>query len=209
MNGITIYVEGGGDQSNPKDAFRRGMDVFLNELKSAARAKSWHWKLVPRGGRGKAYDAFCNACRHEDNTVIVLLVDSEGPVQRNTTSLVFLRDQVGWDFSEIEEEVVHLMVQSMETWVVSDSDALSRYYGRGFRQSALPSDLQNLEARSKDDIKKSLTRATERTQKGNYYDNKLHHASDLLKEIDPQKVRDCCPSCDRLFKDIGRIIESH
>ena len=185
------------------------MDVFLNELKLVARAKSWHWKLVPRGGRGRAYDAFCNACRYEENTVIVLLVDSEGPVQRDTTPLVFLRDQVSWDFSEIEEETVHLMIQSMETWIVSDADALSRYYGRGFRQKALPSDLQNLEARSKADIKKSLTRATEQTQKGNYYDNKLNHASDLLKKIDPQKVRDCCPSCDRFFKVIGRIIESH
>ncbi|MCY4521465.1 MAG: DUF4276 family protein [Caldilineaceae bacterium] len=204
MNGITIYVEGGGDQSGTKREFRKGMDAFLSELKSAARAKSWHWKLVPGGGRQRTYDAFCNACRNEDNTVIVLLVDSEGPVPRYTTPVGFLRNSDGWELSGIDEEVVHLMVQTMETWIVSDPDALSRYYGRDLRHRVLPSVQKNLENISKRDIEKSLTHATNLTRKGTYH--KIKHGTALLEEIDSQKVRNRCPSCDRFFDKIRGII---
>jgi hypothetical protein len=207
VNGITIYVEGGGDQSGTKSRFRKGMDAFLSELKSAARAKSWHWKLVPGGGRQRTYDAFCNACRNEDNTVIVLLFDSEGPVPRHITSIGFLRDRDRWELPGISEEVVHLMVQTMETWIISDLDALSRYYGRNFRHRVLPSVQENLENISKRDIEKSLTRATNSTRKGTYH--KIKHGTALLEEIDSGRVRNRCSSCRRFFEDLGRIIELH
>ena len=207
MNGITIYVEGGGDHKETKSKFRKGMDAFLSELKSAARAKSWHWKLVPGGGRQRTYDAFCNACRSEDNTVIVLLVDSEGPVPRSTTPIGFLRNRDGWELSEIGDQVVHLMVQTMETWIISDPDALSRYYGSGFRYRVLPSVQRNIENISKRDIEKLLTRATNSTQKGAYH--KIKHGTALLEEIDSGKVRDRCSSCSRFFEDLSRIIELH
>ena len=44
MNGIAIYLEGGGDGLDTKDALRRGMEAFLSQLKEAAREKGMPWK---------------------------------------------------------------------------------------------------------------------------------------------------------------------
>ena len=32
----------------------------------------------------------------------------------------------------VDVQSVHLMVQTMEAWIVADADALNRYYGRSF-----------------------------------------------------------------------------
>ena len=37
--------------------------------------------------------------------------------------------------------------------------------------------------------------------------HKIRHASDLLKRIDSSKVRDRCPSCERLFDVMIRAIQ--
>ena len=64
----------------------------------------------------------------------------------------------------ISEDSVHLMVQTMEAWIVADPDALAAYYGQGFRASALPS-RPNLEEEDKDDILSALQRAIQNTGK--------------------------------------------
>lgn len=206
MKGITIYFEGGGGTASSKRKLRQGMDVFLEDLKSAARAKSLPYKIVACGDRNQTYRAFRHACRGDDETAAVLLVDSEESVSGNTTSLVHLHKRDRWDLSGIAEEVVHLMIQSMETWIVSDPDALAQYYGRNFRQGILPN-LPNIESRSKVEIARLLIRATESTNKNRYH--KIKHARHLLQRIDPRKVREHCPSCNRLFVEVGKIIASH
>ena len=96
------------------------------------------------------------------------------------------------------------MIQTMETWIVADTEALADYYGQNFRKSALPS-TNDLEAISKTEIASALKRATQATQKEEYH--KIRHASDLLKQIDSSKVRDRCPSCEKLFDDMIRAIQ--
>ena len=61
MSGVAIYMEGGGDGKDAKAALRQGMDALLQPLKEAARAKALHWKLVPCGGRDKAFRGFRSA----------------------------------------------------------------------------------------------------------------------------------------------------
>ncbi len=96
------------------------------------------------------------------------------------------------------------MIQTMETWIVADRQALADYFGEGFALDALPK--ENLEAVSKDDIAAALRTAVRNT-KGRTY-RKLRDGSALLQRIDAETVRQRCPACRRLFEtltaEIGR-----
>lgn len=202
MSAVTIFVEGGGNSSATKTALRNGMDKFLGKPKNAARARSWRWNLVFCGNRNNAYDKFNMARNDDDSSVVILLVDSEGPV--NALPCDHLTNLDGWDLSGLNDDRIHLMVQVMETWMVADPEALAAYYGQGFRANALPT-RQDLEEKSKVEIVDALKRATEGTQKGRYH--KTAHA-DLLAWIDPEKSRQRCRHCMRLFETLGAAIEA-
>ena len=201
MSGIAIYMEGGGEGNATKAALRQGMDTFLQPLKEAARDKALGWKLVCCGPRNEAFQRFQNAVNSGDDVVNVLLVDAEGPVKNLARR--HLRDRDEWNLRFTPEETVHLMVQTMETWIVADAAALRSYYGQGFGTSKLPK-ATNLETVPKPTVERSLDEATEPMQKGRYH--KIRHASDLLKRIDMERVKARCPHCQRLFDEIGRII---
>ncbi len=182
---------------------RQGMGMFLAEIKNACRKKRWRWNLVCCGTRDEAYKRFQNERRNNNTDIIVLLVDSETQVDVPTpTAHLAARD--GWNFHGADGDMVHLMVQMMETWIVADPDALKAYYGQGFRANTLPRH-QNLEEVSKRNIEQALDRATHGTQKEEYH--KIKHAKDLLQRIDPMTVREKCPHCERLFDTLLRLID--
>lgn len=201
MSSVAIYMEGGGDSRDGKAALRQGMDVFLGSLKDAARARSWRWKLVCCGGREATFKAFRHASDMAGAALVVLLVDAEQAVA--TTPARHLHENDGWDVSGIPEHAVHLMTQTMETWIVADPDALSSYYGPGFNPNPLPR-ADNLDGIAKPDVAAALQRATHATRKGGY--QKIRHASDLLQRITPEVVKRRCPACKRLFESVGTRI---
>lgn len=201
MSGVAIYMEGGGTGRDTKSALRQGMDAFLVELKEAARNKSWNWKLVCCGGREQAFRAYRNEQSSTDYSLIILLVDAEGPVAGQLHEHLNERD--GWDLSKAKEDDINLMTQTMETWIVADVDAVAKYYDQGFVPNALPKS-DDLEAVAKTDIASALIKATAKTKKGEYH--KIRHASNLLKQIDPQVVRTRCSYCERLFELLGLAI---
>ena len=203
MSGVAIYMEGGGDGKSAKAAIRQGMDALLRPLKDAARAKALHWKLVPCGARNEAFRGFQNAVGNRDYAIVVLLVDAEGPVNGAPRSHLQSRD--GWGMGFADEDTIHLMVQVMETWIVADPDALSRYYGRSFNSNVLPKG-ENLEREPRADVERVLNQATDRTRKGRYH--KIRHASDLLKQIDVGRVKARCPHCARLFDKLRLMIDA-
>ena len=194
-------MEGGGSGVGTKAALRQGMNAFLGEIKDAARMRSWKWNLVPCGGRAQAFRAYRNAKKSNDSSIVVLLVDSEGPVETRVHQHLKERDE--WNVAEEEEAHIHLMVQTMETWIVADASALAECYQKDFNSTALPRPA-DLETVPKSDIASSLMRATDKTQKGKYH--KIRHASDLLKKIDPQIVRSRCSHCARMFDLLGKEI---
>ena len=102
----------------------------------------------------------------------------------------------------MKSDRIHLMVQVMETWIVADPEALAA--GQHFHANVLPTH-QNLEEICKTQIINALERATERTRKGRY--DKVSHA-DLLARIDPEKVRQRCTHCARLFDTLRATIEA-
>jgi len=195
-------MEGGGDGQDTKSALRRGMNGFLLELKDAARRRSWRWKLVCCGSRGDTFEKFRKALNDADDSIVLLLVDAEGPLDRSPREHLKARD--GWRLQEVDDHLVHLMTQTMETWIIADSKNLSKYYGQGFRSSALPGSL-DLEMVAKADIANALERATEKTRRGRYH--KIHHAGALLAQMDPEEVKKRCSLCQRMFDFIGRTIE--
>lgn len=134
-------------------------------------------------------------------SVVVLLVDAEDEVTSAPCAHLHARDK--WDLTGIGDDVVYLMIRTMETWIVADPDALRSYYGRHFKFVLLPRAV-DLESVTKTEIASALDRATRDTRKGTY--QKIRHASDLLRRIDREKVRQRCASCARLFDTIGKMV---
>ena len=198
-------MEGGGDSAGSKAELRRGMDVFLTEIKDACRTRAWHWKLVCCGSRDEAHKYFENERANGDAGIVVLLVDSEAPVDIEPADHLVKRDR--WDdLHGIDGEMIHLMVQTMETWIIADRAALRDYYGQNFRENVLPR-RQNLEEVGKNDVAEGLRSATVGTQKGAYH--KIRHARHLLQLIDPMTVRERCRHCGRLFETLLRLINQN
>ena len=203
MTGVTIYVEGGGNSTNGKRVLRKGMDEFLAELKDAVRKRRWRWKTVFCGSRSQTYEKFRNARDHprDEGEVVILLVDSEGPVRKAPAE--HLRSRDGWNLTDVHRDHIHLMVQAMEAWILADTEALQRYYGPEFDPGALPR-AADPERVAKDGMEGALKRATRRTTKGEYH--KIRHAPELLTIIDPAKVRERCRHCATLFEALGRVV---
>lgn len=178
------------------------MDTLLGPLKQAARDKSLRWKLVCCGPRDAAFRSFRSAVGEAGGAIVLLLVDSEGPVSGDPSEHLGARD--GWEMPGFDAQSVYLMVQTMEAWIVADGDALNEYYGQGFMAGVLPK-AADLESVAKGEIEGSLRRATERTSKGRYH--KIRHASDLLQRIDAERVKARCRHCRRLFDELGRMLD--
>ncbi len=200
---IRIYVEGGGDYKNQRRMLRRGFDAFFEPVKAIARKKRIKWSLMPSGGRTTAHDDFITAIRVFPEATVILLVDSEGEV-RNSPKDYLTRKETGWDLSGAAEENIHLMVQTMEAWFMADKDVLVKVFGPKFNLNNLPQ-RANVEGIPKSDLKNKLKRMTKAINKRNEY-NEIFHGSLILEMIDPSKVRNCAPHCDRLFKHLEGII---
>ena len=205
MKEIRIYVEGGGDGSDSRAAIRQGFSRFLRSLHDLARAKRSGLKVVLCGPRQQAYRDFQTALRANPESLNVLLVDSEEAVSASSPR-DHLRNRIhdGWHL-DVADGQVHLMVQVVEAWLIEDPDTLAKYYGQGFRRNALPK-AEDVEAVDKTRLHSALVRATEKTQKNRYH--KITHCSELLARIDPGLVRQKARHCDRMFRDLERMIQS-
>ena len=200
---VAIYMEGGGGGKESKAALRIGMQRFLGEFDGDYKRRGWRLDVIPCGPRNEAYHLFQNARRKSEVGIVVLLVDSESQVAAGAAPIDHLVETDQWDFQGVDGDAVHLMVQTMETWVVADPSTLRAYYGPGFQARFLPRQ-GVLEEVSKEDIAKALNRATQGTKKGKYH--KIRHASEILQRMNPNSVRPSCPHCDRFFTTIVRLV---
>ncbi len=193
---IRIYVEGGGTTSDSKAAIRLGFGEFLKELRESAQAKRIRWQIIACGGRDAALDAFQSALKLHPDAFNVLLVDAEGPVDQPPQ--LHLAAQ-GLKLPNVGAEHFHLMVQTVEAWLIADLEALKVYYGQGFLGNSLPN-TSTVETIPKDDLVPKLEHATKGTQKGRYH--KIKHCADLLMRIKPATVRSKAKHCERLFQEL-------
>ena len=200
---IAIYFEGGGDSAESKAILRQGMSGFLKPLVDQARQRRSRWRVVSCGGRNDAFNDFMNATQVDPHVFNVLLVDSEDAVVVSSPR-THLQTRDHWNLNAVTDEHIHLMVQCMETWLVSDPEALAEYYKQHFNPNPLPQ-RPNLEQELKPSLYAALDAATRHTQKGAY--GKISHGSDLLKRISADKVKARCPHCQLLFNTVAAKIQ--
>lgn len=199
---ITIFMEGSGRGS--RRHLRLGMAAFLQPLAQAARGKALPLNVVPCGSRGNTFRGFRDTVNSADpQERPIPLIDSEALV--TLPARAHLRKTDGWDLSFALQHTFHLMVQVMETWILADPYALAECYGQNFNVGRLPK-LADLEQEPKTRVKKALNDASKRTGKG--VDDKTKHASELLKLLNQERVKDRCRHCKRFFEATERIIKA-
>lgn len=198
---IRIYIEGGGDSKDSKAFLRQGFSAFFQDLISKARRKGIQWRIVTCGSRNAAFDAFRNSVAQNPSAFNVVLIDSEAPVQ--STPWHHLQQRGEWDGNGLADEHCHLMVQTMEAWLIADIETLCTFYGADFYRQRIPGNPQ-VEGIPKDQLEPSLRAATRDTQKGEYH--KIHHAYRLLEIINVGIIRGKAPHCDRLFTTLDNKI---
>lgn len=120
---------------------------------------------------------------------VLLLVDSDGTVE--TDAISYLRAQGKTLPADVAASDVHLMVHTMETWLVADPTGLSLTFTR-LDANKLPSD--RLEERDRHDILRALNRALGGA--GSY--DKVKGLS-ALAHLDPATIEIACPSAHRFF----------
>ena len=180
-----LYIEGGGDSKEQAIRFRQGWNDFFARAGVAGKTR------VVRGGRRgqKTFDRFATAIEtRSSRDVPLLLVDSEEAVAANSV-WEHLLSRDGWVKPVGAADQAFLMVQAMETWFLADRTALRRYFGSGFRNSALRQ-WAHLETVSKVTVFQVLSRATagctKRYEKGRI-------SFELLARVDPVLIENACP----------------
>ncbi len=202
MVAVKVYVEGGGEGHALRTACRKGFSTLFDRAGLRGRMP----RIVASGSRIQAFDDFRTALlRASQDEFVCLLVDSEDPVEANTSPWVFLKAR---QFDRWEppagavDDNAHLMVQCMEAWFLADSAALERFFAQGFRRNALPN-RADVEKIPKRDVIAAIEAATcDCTPKGRY--RKGRHSFDVLATLDPEIVARASPYADRLFETLKR-----
>lgn len=204
---IRIYIEGDTKQKgkNADIALREGFHHFFGELIEKAREQNIKFRIITCGSKFITFKDFLNAVKSYQDSFIAFLIDSDDAVGENETAKSFLQKQnTSWHWQTVKEEQCFLMAQVMESWFFADIDTLEKYYGQDFNRRALRQN-KNVERIAKSDVENGLANATKNTQKGEYH--KTKHGAKILELINPQKVREAAPHCERLFKTIKEEIE--
>jgi hypothetical protein len=195
---VRVYVEGGGtsrgEQATLRESFTKLVGAALGDLPRP--------KLIASGGRGNAFDEFRSALRMHPEALCLLLVDSEGPVKLGAGSWSHVRDRRGDQWvqpSGVTDDQLHLMVETMETWIIADADALVQEYGPKVDPGALPS--TNLEGVPKQDVLQKLARALRKT--GKEYTKAGGWL--LIGHVSPRRLEAACPHAGRFFDHLRRV----
>ncbi len=202
---VRVYVEGGGEGKTSDSDFRRGWKRFLAELHELARGYGYHSLEVVRGkGRGRTFNLFSKHKSSRPQDLCVLLADSETsvPMADNLWNVVATRPGDKWQRPTwAEERHLYLMVHFVETWLLTDQEALQRFFKKGFNAKPLPT--TNLESRSKADIEQALKKATQDTSKGSYRHGQAH---EIIELVSPEKVKTLMHGA-RLFDTLSEFIK--
>ncbi len=201
---MVLIVEGGGHRRlDLKVDCRTAFRTLLERAGLGARMP----RIIAAGSRGNAYDIFlhCWASFQQRGPLPLLLVDSEAPVT-GASAWTHVGKRVGDKWSRPEgagEEHLHLMVECMEAWFLADRLALKAFFGKDFKETALPAATAAIETVPKTKVYDSLESATKPTKKGRY--GKGAHSFKLLATLDPAKVRAASPWAERFFATVDRL----
>ena len=189
---VRLYIEGGGESRSLHIRCREGFRKLLEKAGFQNRMPS----TKACGSRSAAYDDFKTALRTTaSDHYPVLLVDSEAPVTQPAWQHLQSRD--GWQQpAGADDDQAQLMVQCMESWCVADRDTLRAFFGSGFREGALPA-MENLEARTKEQVQAALTDATRGCGRQRGYE-KGKRSFELVGQLNPTELKKHLPHFVRL-----------
>ncbi len=196
----TIYVEGGGNAALLQSELRQGFKALFESAGFRGRLP----KVVACGTRNDAFNDFKTAFLAKTNgDVIILLVDSEEIVSASTKwEHVINRDS--WDkLDHVTEDNIFLMVVTMESWFLADTDGLAKFFGQGFDAKKLPKN-KNLEAIGKKELYDGLENATKKSSKGKY--GKGQHSFKILNLLDAKKVKEHGKSSKEFFDYLNKVL---
>jgi hypothetical protein len=197
MPEFRIYIEGGGPPGSGRSYLRTGFNDFLREFRGRARQRGIAWNVILCGGRSETIRDYARACEDHADAWNILLVDSDGPVSRPPAE--HLGRQIGQGaFRPTSPDLCHLMVQTMEAWLLVDRPALRKFYGKGLQEGVFPK--RPAEEIGHDQIVDLLVQATRKSSQGWYH--KIRHGSRILPLLDTTTVRRACPHCDAFLKCI-------
>ncbi len=185
-----IFIEGGSPGAVSDAIFKQSWQKFFQ-----AAGLTKPMPGVVRGtSRNETFDKFKDALlrqkpRKKQHEILLLLVDSEGPVADGHSAWQHLkaRPEDNWDKPPVVGDgSAFLMVQFMETWFLADRNALRTVFGQDFNPNPIGA-WPDLEKVAKDTAWDALQRATNgRYQKGDA-------SFKLLAKIDPHLVaKKCC-----------------
>jgi len=203
---IRIYIEGDTKHKgkNTDITLRQGFNYFFRELIDKAKNKNITLRPITYGSKFETFKKFLDGVEEYPDSFVLFLLDSDAPIDENETPKSFLQEQNPlWHLQDAEENQCHLMVQVMESWFFADKDKLAKFYGQNFNRNALARNT-NVENIPKAIVESGLANATRNTQKGEYH--KTRHGAKLLELINPQKVREAAPHCEKLFDSISEKI---
>ena len=192
MVGVRIFIEGGGGGDRNDSIFRTEWSRFFASAGLSGRIP----KVVRCGDRARAFRRFSDAFRKAGDEIIILLVDSEGPVKEGQSPWEYLRDNDGWlRTAGADDNQAYLMVQAMEAWLMADRDALREHFGRGFNENRLP-EQSAPEQIPLDRLESSLKDASSGC--GRQY-AKGTVSFEILGRVDASKVEERCSHAKALF----------
>ncbi len=190
---VRLLIEGGGSGETSDKDFRQAWGRFFEAAGLTGRLP----KVVRGEGREQTFDKFKSALRRRRrDEIVIMLVDSEGPVAYGQPPWQHLRNRDSWDRPpEADDDSAYLMVQLMETWFLADRAALRNFFGPSFNENHLRA-WQNLEDVHKDTVLNALEQATSNCSK-QYRKGRV--SFDLLGQIDPETVATTCPHAKELL----------
>lgn len=198
-----IFIEGGSPGEIPDAIFKQSWQKFF-----VAAGLTGRMPGVVRGtSRDETFDKFKDALsrqnpRRKDFEMLLLLVDSEGPVRDCHSTWQHLNERDNWNQpTEADDDSAYLMVQFMETWFLADRDALRSFFGPQLNENHFR-EWPNLEAVAKGTVLDALKRATLNCQKP-YSKGKV--SFELLGRIDPLKVAAACPHAKHLLDSLRTL----
>jgi hypothetical protein len=122
---------------------------------------------------------------HKPDCIVALLVDADAPVTANTPAQ-HLEDKLNSaNVPKNARANIFLMVQCMESWLITDADALEKCFGPIARAVKFPQN-QDVEAVPKKDVLAALDAAAKRTPTGHYH--KIRDGAKILSALKPDLV---------------------
>lgn len=194
---LYLYVEGGGDSKEQHARCREG----FRKLMEQSGLRGHMPRIVAGGSRSATYRQFTKA-QLDSEKISILLVDSEEPITQSPWAHVLRRDQ--WERpSGATDDQLQFMATCMETWIIADRQALSRFFGANLNEKALLP-LNDLEQRRRDEVQETLEQATRPCGPDRQY-KKGRRSFQVLASLDPQTLTRYLPHFRRLIDTLNSL----